>query len=67
MKKIIEKTETKTRNVSQRIVIREYLDILSKKKTGKQFYGCFINIRPNLAYSVQSYKSISYENFLKYE
>ena len=51
----------------QRIVIREYLDILSKKKTGKQFYGCFINIRPNLAYSVQSYKSISYENFLKYE
>ena len=67
MKKIIEKTETKTRNVPQRIVIREYLDILNKKKTAKQFYGCFVNIRPNLAYNVQSYKSISYENFLKYE
>ena len=51
----------------QRIVIREYLDILNKKKTAKQFYGCFVNIRPNLAYNVQSYKSISYENFLKCE
>lgn len=64
MKEIIGKTKTKTRNLPWGIAIREkYLH--EKKIIAKQFNNCIINIGPNIATNLQSYRGISYENLLK--
>ena len=66
MKEIIEKTKTKTTNLPRRFLIGEK-EMFDEKTIAKQFNDYFINIGPNLTFIVQSYKGISYENFLKNE
>ena len=64
MKEIIGKTRTKTSNLPRRIIIREK-EIFDKKTIAKQFNHYFINIGPNLASNLQSYKGIY--DFFEYE
>ena len=62
MKEIIGKAKTKTRSLHQLIAIGEK-DIFDKKASAEQFNDYFLNIGPNLAYNVHSYKDILYEFF----